>query len=145
MSGPAPKPASERRRRNAPLANTVKLPSGGRVGDPPRWPLAGRAPKVWAELWSTPQAAAWERLGWSRVVARYVFVLSLCENPETMTAALLAEARQMEDRLGLSPMAMLRLRWEVSPDEVGESRADKVAATTRRRSLKVVPDAVAGA
>jgi hypothetical protein len=29
-------------------------------------------------------------------------------------AALLAEIRQMEDRLGLSPMAMKRLQWEVA-------------------------------
>lgn len=30
--------------------------------------------------------------------------------------SLMAEARQLEDRLGLTPMAMLRLRWEISDD-----------------------------
>lgn len=31
--------------------------------------------------------------------------------------SLMAEARQLEDRLGLTPMAMLRLRWEISDDD----------------------------
>ena len=34
-------------------------------------------------------------------------------------SALLGEVRQMEDRLGLSPMALKRLMWEVS-DPVGD-------------------------
>lgn len=146
MPGPAPKPADQRRRRNAPAANTVKLPANGREGDIPDWPLAGEAPKTWAELWTTPQAAAWERLGWTRVVARYVHILTLCEDPSSMTAALLGEARQMEDRLGLTPMSMLRLRWEIASDEVAEQRIEKTPAkATARRRLKVADSGVAGA
>jgi hypothetical protein len=38
----------------------------------------------------------------------------------------LAEARQLEDRLGLNPLALLRLRWEIdSADEVTEARAER--------------------
>lgn len=145
MPGPAPKPVDQRRRRNAPTANTVKLPPEGRVGETPTWPLPGSAPSTWDELWSTPQAAAWERLGWTRVVARYVHILTLCESPESMTAALLGEARQMEDRLGLTPMSMLRLRWEIAADEVAEKRAEKTPSkTTARRRLKVADGGVAG-
>lgn len=145
MPGPAPKPADQVRRRNAPAANTVKLPPEGRAGDAPTWPLAGDAPETWVELWATPQAAAWERLGWTRVVARYVHILELCEQPESMTAALLSEARQMEDRLGLTPMSMLRLRWEIAADEVAEKRVEKTASKTKaRRRLKVADNAVAG-
>lgn len=144
MPGPAPKPADQVRRRNAPAANTVKLPPEGRRGLAPKWPLADETPQTWVDLWATPQAAAWERLGWTRVVARYVHILELCERPESMTAALLAEARQMEDRLGLTPMSMLRLRWEIAADEVGERRTGKTAAkTTARRRLKVADSAVA--
>lgn len=33
------------------------------------------------------------------------------------SGALLGEVRMLEDRLGLSPMAMLRLRWEVVEEE----------------------------
>lgn len=146
MPGPAPKPADQVRRRNAPAANTLKLPAEGRVGDTPPWPFGDEVPTTWTELWRTPQAAAWERLGWNRVVARYVHILTLCESPETMTAALLGEARQMEDRLGLTPMAMLRLRWEVSADEMAAKRTGQsaAAATKTRRRLKVADDAVAG-
>lgn len=141
MPGPAPKP--DARRRNAPLANTTKLPSEGRSGDTPPWPLASPEPSIWADLWGTPQAVAWERLGWSRVVARYAAVLQVSE--EGMSVGLLGEVRQLEDRLGLSPMAMLRLRWEISSDEVAEKRTEKApAATSARRRLKVADSDVAG-
>ena len=36
---------------------------------------------------------------------------------------LVAEARQLEDRLGLSPAAMRRLRWEIGESDVGAPRA----------------------
>jgi hypothetical protein len=62
-------------------------------------------------LWRTPQAAAWIAGGFERVVARYVMITCLVEIDPT--AALLGEVRQLEDRLGLSPMAMKRLQWEV--------------------------------
>ena len=146
MPGPAPKADDSRRRRNAPMANTVKLPAEGRDGDAPAWPFGDDAPETWFELWATPQAVAWERLGWFRVVARYVHILSLCESPDTMTAALLGEARQMEDRLGLTPMSMLRLRWEIASDEVAEKRTERKSSTakTTRQRLKVADNAVAG-
>jgi hypothetical protein len=35
------------------------------------------------------------------------------------TASLLAEARQLEDRFGLSPMARRRLQWEVAQAGAG--------------------------
>jgi hypothetical protein len=132
MPGVAPKPVEQRRRRNAPLANTVKLPAEGRAGAAPPWPLTGRAPSIWAGLWATPQAAAWEKLGWTRIVARYTRILLWCENPKQMTSALLAEARQLEDRLGLTPMAMLRLRWEIASDELAEKREPEAPARPRR-------------
>lgn len=132
MPGPAPKPAGERRRRNAPLANNTQLPAGGRVGDAPTWPLECDEPPVWVELWATPQSAAWERLGWTRVVARYALLLPQAE-VAGCSAAILTATQQIEDRLGLSPMAMLRLRWEVAADEVLEQRAVPVAPRGRLR------------
>lgn len=142
MPGPAPKPPEQRVRRNAPLANTVKLPAEGRRGDAPEWPMNDEAPDLWRQLWATPQAAAWERLGWTRVVARYCMVLLSVEREPT--AGMLGEVRQLEDRLGLSPMAMLRLRWEIASDEVAEQRESTTKAKAPR--LKVVAaDAVAGA
>ena len=127
MPGPAPKPDGQRRRRNAPMANTLKLPAEGRAGVAPEWPAglepSARARVVWDGLWSTPQAVAWERLGWTRVVARYAQMVATTErdlgeveDPKVYAsllrtqAALMPELRQLEDRLGLTPMSMLRLR-----------------------------------
>lgn len=125
MPGPAPKHPSERRRRNAPPVELLQIPAGGRKGPTPVWPLETQTPAeaaIWDEIWQTPHAAAWERLEWYRTVARYVRVLVRAEEHNAKTMAL-AEARQMEDKLGLTPMSMLRLRWEVVPDEVAQKRA----------------------
>ena len=100
--------------------------------------------ELWAELWATPQAVAWERLGWTREVAQYVRWKVKAELGDLDASK---EARQLGDRLGLTPLAMLRLRWEVTVDEVGEQRQERSARPARsaRARLKVVdPDAAAG-
>jgi hypothetical protein len=185
VPGPAPKPAHQRRRRNAPLANTLKLPAEGRKGRPPRWPLPPEVARqallahlrdqqvtlqaeleviratgddakaqtlddkasrlreravaleaniaatrqaqtlLWRELWHLPQAVAWERLGWTREVAQYVLWKVQAEQGDLDAAK---EARQQADRLGLTPLAMLRLRWEVEADEVTAQRDERQAS-----------------
>jgi hypothetical protein len=150
MPGPAPKPDGQRRRRNA-VSPMTRLPAEGRHGDPPPWPLsklrggaATREAAAWAELWATPQAAAWERLGAGavRAVARYTRLLGAAEFGDPKAAA---EVRLLEDRLGLTPLAMLRLRWEIAADEVEEKRTHTPAERTPRRRLKVADSgAVAG-
>ena len=110
MPGPAPK-RNARRRNIRPDWRT--LPDDGYAGPVPEWPIGdgGDPTGLWRDLWRTPQAAAWAELGWVRVVARYSVLVSVSERGEA-NAALLAEIRQLEDRLGLSPMAMKRLQWE---------------------------------
>lgn len=93
---------------------------------------------LWRELWRTPQAVAWERLRWTREVAQYVRWKTLAELGDIDASK---EARQLSDRLGLNPLAMLRLRWEVAADEVGEARAQK---STVRRLKAVDPQAATG-
>ncbi|WP_290473924.1 hypothetical protein [Leifsonia sp. 71-9] len=108
------------------------------------WPILSRTePDVWADLWRTPQASAWEAQGWTRVVARYALLIEATEDPNpenSPSAAILAEVRQMEDRLGLNPKALRSLLWEVTSDEVAERRDEsKVSkATSKRAELKVV-------
>src|SRR4051794_29074197 len=130
--GPPPKPADQQRRSGRGLAagGLTQLPAEGRQGDPPAWPLPKpikRERELWARVWSTPQAVVWERLGWADVVARYVRQLVVAEQRDAPITAL-GEVRQLEDRLGLSPMAMLRLRWEIVADEVGGQRQAKTPA-----------------
>lgn len=137
--GPPPKHPSQRRRANASV-ELMHLPADGRCGEAPPWPLpkptaAERA--VWKELWTTPQAVAWERLGWTRSVARYCRGLVEAEKRDA-SAALLSEVRQMEDRLGLTPMAMLRLRWEVAPAPEVEEEPDEDAPVADVRRLFAV-------
>ena len=77
--------------------------------------------QAWADLWHTPQAVAWERLGWTRAVGRYCRLMVEAEKRNAPAKALM-EARQFEDRLGLTPKAMRMLLWEVVADEVTEQR-----------------------
>ena len=93
--------------------------------------------KVWGELWATPQAVAWERFSWSRYVARYVRDLLEAEERRA-PMALKAEVRQAEDRLGLNPLAIMRLRWEI-----GEEEAPAALATVSKMP-RAVPQAKTG-
>lgn len=98
---------------------------------------------LWAELWATPQAVVWERLRWTRDVAQYVRWKILAESGDLDASK---ESRQLSDRLGLNPLSLLRLRWEISTDEVGEQRTERTARQTSarspgRRGLKAVDGA----
>lgn len=119
MAGTGPAPNPHARRRNARPAFR-RLPAAGRQGELPPWPLPGRRTPaeiaLWAELWRSPQAVAWEELGWIRTVARYARITVAAERPKAI-AALMGEARQLEDRLGLNPKAMRSLGWEISAVE----------------------------
>jgi hypothetical protein len=124
-------------RRNA-RVGPVKLPAEGRSGPPPAWPLVGdpidAEASAWVELWATPQAVAWERLGWTRTVGRYCRVMVAAEELDA-SAKVLLEARQLEDRLGLTPKAMRMLLWEIVSDEVADKRQ---ASSTARGRIKAV-------
>lgn len=144
--GPAPNPQARRRNPRAGGADTVRLPAEGNKDKPPAWPLPGKMQAgelaAWRELWATPQSVQWRRLGWVRTVARYCRIMVEAEKPKA-PATLSAEARQFEDRLGLSPLAMSRMRppWVIVEDEVAAARADRDAtppATSTRSRLRVV-------
>ncbi|MGW5645051.1 hypothetical protein ACWEV3_40920 [Saccharopolyspora sp. NPDC003752] len=193
MPGMGPPPNPNARRRNARPA-MMQLPSEGRKGPVPEWPLPENlnlmvslqmaqqtvdelsaredltpAEKrklnkaleqvvfldykaqhvrdaelaLWRELWATPQAVAWERLGYNREVAQYVRFKVDAEWGNLDAAK---ESRQYSDRLGLTPLAMLRLQWQIVEDETAEQRSVS-ASTARKRAtprdrLKVVADDV---
>jgi len=157
--GPPPKPASQRRRQNATFAMTA-LPAEGRQGDAPDFPLPPlflkddeygalqlheRELELWTDLWTTPQAVMWERTHAALAVARFARFSAFAERGDLKAAT---EARQLEDRLGLNPQALLRLRWEIAGDEVGARRAEAEAAAKPKRKprLRVIdPEAASGA
>ncbi len=116
----------------------LQLPAKGFDGPVPDWPLPGRQSKAeqaaWVQLWRTPQAFAWNRLGWTRTVARYCRLMVRAERPGA-TAAIASQATSLEDRLGLTPRAMRLLLWVIAADEVGERREAPEGAENRRRRL----------
>lgn len=75
---------------------------------------------LWTKLWATPQAVEWEALGWLDEVALYTRWMVLAASGDLAAGK---EARQYADRLGLTPLAMARLRWEVAFDAGQQSTA----------------------
>jgi hypothetical protein len=84
---------------------------------------------LWVDLWSTPQAVLWEESHALREVAQYVRWKVRAEQGDLKAAA---EARALSDRLGLNPLALLRLRAEVERVEDAEDRG-------RRRRTSPAP------
>lgn len=133
-SGPLPKDAASRRRRNAPAANLLELPREGYQGPVPAWPVLApptdSIAATWRALWRRPQAAAWADMGFENAVARLA-VLTVASMDPDAPSAVLTEVRQMEDRLGLNPAAMQRLRWKLA-DEAEDAEVVPIAAKPRR-------------
>lgn len=139
MAGIGPVPVGDAERQRSPFG-WVDLPAGGRVGPTPPLPapapwlveLSGFPPATrtaWAAMWKLPQATQWLQDGttlhhWATVHAK----VSL-DGP---TAALLAELRQIEDRHGVSPAALARLRWRI----VDKAKADEAPAPTKAKAGK---------
>lgn len=142
MAGTGPTPNPNSRRQTGNQAHTwLDLPAEGYQGEIPAWPFGTVSEveaEMWARYWRKPQAAAWARAQLVDEVALYVraFLLGAEGDIKAMT-----EARQIGDRLGLNPTAMLKNRWRVVADQVGEQREASVKPKTRRRL--VVADAVA--
>lgn len=140
MPGPPPNPNA--RRRNVKTRRV--LPKAGRVGELPEWPLDGQSPseaRKWRKLWKLPVATVWDdQEGYVDVVARYVrqsviIELSLAEGEYGVVARLGAQLITMEDRLGLTPIAMARLECTVGEPQGAPAPGVKVANLDDRRAL----------
>lgn len=170
-SGPAPDPNSGRSAARG--LSFAALPSEGRKGEPPiAWPLAdpqvfiegienGRPVKqldsvaseerkaaelaLWAEVWTYPQAVAWERERWRwNIVAMWVRTFLTASGPEAKAADKTALHR-FSDQLGLSPAGLRDNGWTIARDELGERREEAQAAaeapkreSARDRRLRAV-------
>lgn len=134
MPGQGQLPHPNRRRTNPPTIPTTVLPATGRRGHSPKVPpfitlgKVGRAYWQWA--WHTPQAAAWAD-GHEATVARRAELEELWT--ETKGDRLLAEMRQLDDRLGLNPKAMAQLRWTIEQPEAEADKPADVAVADRWR------------
>lgn len=137
---PGPPPKSDAVRRNS-RVGPLLLPGDGRKGPTPEWPLSTIASDAemaaWHELWATPQSVAWETLGWTRTVARYCRIMVAAES-EDATAAVMAQAVALEDRLGLTPKSMRMLMWQIASDEVATKRDEPAKPRGARGRIKAV-------
>lgn len=137
MPGPPPKPAGQRRRRNAAPA-VVKLPTGGRSGRAPALPrspdLLASTRQWWATVWASPMAVVWVEAD-VPALARLAGLVDVASRGEG-TASVLAEIRQLEDRFGLSPLARRRLQWEL--EQASETLAASATTDDDSRWLRVV-------
>jgi len=103
------------------MSGLTYLPAAGRKGKAPPWPdpkPSLRELEVWRRLWRLPQAVMWERMGFFDGVAHYVRLSVRAEAKPT--GVLLGEVRQLEDRWGLNPLSMLRLRWVIEDEGPAE-------------------------
>ena len=139
-SGPPPKDPATRARRNKPPTSAVQLPENGREGPAPEWPV-GTGPEsdleheMWEQLWATPQAAAWERMG---LAIRYEVAHYIAFTLRGRTANADLERRQISDRLGMNPLAMRRLGWEVKTPDIQTVQTPGTASNKRYEGLRAV-------
>lgn len=137
MAGPMPKDPSQRRRRNA-TPGFELLPAEGRQGPAPAWPFgkptADQKAK-WDELWHLPQAIKWEQMHSEDSVALYVIALfAYLEDPSsTQAPKRLGEVRQLDAKLGISPKAMLNIRWTIAPKDSIEVIETEAVANKKAR------------
>lgn len=134
-------PAALRRERDG--VEFIHLPSAGRSGPPPAWPLSrpsARETKVWARQWARPQAIEWERHHQEEEVALYVRALVFAERPKASTSSRVLVARLM-DALGISEAGLRAARWLIDePEQAHEQAAAPESAPDEgvRARLKAV-------
>lgn len=130
-----PKPASQRRRRNA-APPTTKIDPAAQVKAPPLPPGMGeRAAELWVEAWSDPVAVVWETC--DRPALARLCRFRAEEEAGTAGGVMLAQITALEDRLGLSPMARRRLQYEIDK-AAGATASAPAAPASDDRFLRVV-------
>jgi hypothetical protein len=137
-----PKPDAEKVSRNPLEFGWTALPLAGNPEQAPK--LASRAPgggvwlkgtrDWWARLWASPQSTQWQCDDGS------LFRLAAIQDRHlrgTATVGELNEMRQIEDRHGLNPKAMLQLRWRIV--DVAESAEPKARGKARKQYGHLAP------
>jgi hypothetical protein len=89
-----------------------KLPAGR------RWTAPERA--LWRELWTSPQAEAWDESAASLVALFVVHTIRVLDGTAPGWAA--DQAARLGDRLGLSPAGLQALNWAIGEPGGAEVR-----------------------
>lgn len=117
-SGPAPDPLSARTEQRG--LSFQALPNEGFQGEAPDFPKPvehDRVLDLWAEVWRTPQAAAWALESWRwPIIAEYCNIAFLVE--VDASAALIAQLHRYRDQLGLTPAGMRENGWAIAQPQI---------------------------
>lgn len=140
MPGPAPKPASQRRRRNV-TAGAKKLAAVPKAKVP-------RLPKMtepwhpmtedwWTDIWSSPMATEWDDSDKHGLymLARLVDAFWRSES-NTLAKDMAGEVRLQSQRFGLSPIDRRRLAWEIDRGEEAEQKTAKRRTVAKKAKRK---------
>lgn len=131
-SGPAKDPTSARSERQGFVLTA--LPNEGYQEDAPEWPLgvgpehvAGRELAVWAEAWTTPQAAAWSLEPWRwSIIAEYCRLKSIVEADPAASAALVSQLHRYRDQIGLTPAGLIENGWAIAQADISRVQQSDV-------------------
>lgn len=124
------------------------LPAEGYSGPVPDFPLPDateRESDLWADVWRTPQAAAWATSSerWRiRTVALWVRLSVRCEALD-VPASLLGQLHRFADQIGMTTAGLAEMGWRVATDEVAAKASTAphpVEAAPRTRRLRAVGD-----
>lgn len=119
-SGPPPVPGSMRSEGLG--LSVANLPNEGYQGVVPEFPIPGgdgREVEVWAEVWRTPQAAAWAFESWRwPIVAEYCRLKAIVEADPAASAALVAQLHRYRDQIGLTPAGLRDNGWVIAQPEI---------------------------
>jgi hypothetical protein len=136
--GPPPDPHALARQRDG--KEWTKLPSAGRMGEPPEWPDEVVEPNekellMWRRIWMSPQSLVWEADHAQDMVAFYVRTYLEAMKPHAGAQAR-TFVKQMSEALLLSPASLTQQRYVI--DGTPEARAIDAAvadhaANARRR------------
>ncbi len=123
MSGPPPKPAAQRRRRNKTVKPRTLPAKAGKQA--PKLPgaddLLEETRQWWSTVWASPMAVVYLDAD-VPALARLAGLIDRTGRGES-GSKLLSEIRSLEDRFGLSPLARRRLQWEVEQATPGTASA----------------------
>lgn len=140
-AGRPPDPNALRRDRKSDAVEFIHLPTEGRSGETPDWPLdrpSKRELEIWERLWKLPQAAAWEASHYVDTVGFYVRAYRIAEQ-DTARAADRTLVRQYQDTLGLTDAGMRANRWIIEPEAVAsEARTNDANRRSARSRFKTI-------
>ena len=117
-------------------------PAEGFSGEVPEFPLPGalgRELEVWRELWSTPQAAAWNVQSWRWGQVADLVRLQVRAEDHEAPVGVYAQVRAARADLGLTPAGLKENGWAIAADEVAERRKESSTSGQPMRRLRAVP------